>query len=197
MEIKHAIKERRSIRSYKDDPVPREIVETIIDAATMAPSTLNAQPWLFTVLTGKKRLEAIVLIKKSSLYMEEALSLVPEGEKDKIKKHLKKDKSRIERFFSDLGGAPVLIVVTMPMIDDWTSRKMGIISCGAAVQNLMLAGFNEGLGTCCVGSSLWVEDALMEMLGIKDHRLITTIALGYPAEEPKPTPRKKDVIKWV
>lgn len=197
METNEAINARRSVRNYKDDPVPKEVVERLVYAATMAPSTLNTQPWFFTILTGKKRDEAVQLIKKSSLYMEEALSLASDEDRDEIKDYMKRTKSHIERFFSDLGGAPVLIIVTMPMIDDWTSRKMGIISCGAACQNLMLAAQEEGLGTCCVGSALWVEDALMEVLGIKDHRLITTIALGYPEESPKAKSRKKNVIRWV
>ncbi len=197
METNKAINDRRSVRNYKDDPVPNEVIERLVDAATMAPSTLNTQPWLFFVLTGEKRDAAVKLIKKSSLYMEEALSLASDEDRDELREYMKRSKSHIERFFSDLGGAPVLIIATMPMIDDWTSRKMGIISCGAACQNLMLAAYDEGLGTCCVGSALWVEDALMALLGIRDHRLITTIALGYPAESPKAKPRKKNVIKWV
>lgn len=55
MDISQAISQRRSIRRFEDKPVPRELIEKILYAATLAPSGKNAQPWRFIVLEGKKK----------------------------------------------------------------------------------------------------------------------------------------------
>ena len=55
MELLEAVKGRRSIRRYKRDPVPQELVRDVIEAATWAPSAKNGQQWRFTVLTGRAK----------------------------------------------------------------------------------------------------------------------------------------------
>lgn len=53
MDMAEAIRSRKSIRGFKPDPVPREVLEQILDLARRAPSTMNTQPWEFVVLTGE------------------------------------------------------------------------------------------------------------------------------------------------
>lgn len=196
MELLEAINGRRSIRSYQDKQVPKKLIQKIIDAAIMAPSVLNAQPWLFTVLTKEKRDEAVSVINKSLLHLQDMFSILTDEEREKFEKEHAKRRSYWLNYYENIGGAPVLIIVSMSFVEGQIQEKMALIGCSAAMQNMMLVAHDEGLGTVCVGSSLWVEKEIMRAIGLRGHRLIGIIAVGYPAESPPTPPRKKDVVDW-
>lgn len=189
MDVVRVINDRRSVRAYLNKPVPKEAVQTLLDAAVQAPSVMNSQPWRFHALTGDARDRIIGIISKSSWHVEELFDLLNIQEREE-------SVQQAAQFFADLGGAPVIIVVTMPKITHPVLLKMSGISCGMAVQNMMLAAHAEGLATCCIGSSLWVDDELMKELGIEDSYLVTVLAVGYPERTPNAPPRRKDVVEW-
>jgi nitroreductase len=191
-------KGRRSIRAYEDKPVPKEMIEALIESACLAPSTLNAQPWYFTVIQGERREAILSLLRRSSLYLEDTLALLDADARDEFKKHVTpQEQEHVMAFFDSLGNAPAIVVVTTKKLTNDVLRRMALISCAAAVENLMLAASCYGLGTCCVGSALWTEEELLQQLDIADGELVTIISLGYPAEYPGPAEPRKSPITWI
>lgn len=191
------IKDRRSIRVYRDKQVPKDIIEKVIDLATEAPSVLNAQPWYFTVVQGERREAIMNLMRRSSLYLEDMMPLLEESQFEAFKAGLKEKKKHVIKFYDTLGGAPVIIVVSMRKVAGDVRRRMALQGCAMAVQNLMLAAHSCGLGTCCIGSALWVEEELLQIMDLSNSELVTIVSLGYPDETPEAPARKKDVTTWV
>ncbi|MDD2901525.1 MAG: nitroreductase family protein [Syntrophales bacterium] len=188
MDLYEAIHKRRSHRFYKPEMPPREVLERVIDAGLWAPSGTNAQAWEIAVLAGKAREEFVELASGAIPYMEPILekAQIPEDNRKLVK-----------GFFKNLGGAPVVIAVTVPRPPDAT-MDMAIIQSGAALmQNLLLAAHAEGLGTCWMTGILFVEKQLLDYLGKSDQRLLAITPIGYSAKEPPVPPRKDREVRWL
>lgn len=186
MELKEAIDKRKSIRSFENKQVPKQILKELIIKAIKAPSSANAQPWKFYVITSKKIRDEIA--KTLSL----ALGLYKK-DFDKLPKKLK-DVS-IE-FYSNMGNCPNIIFVYSKK--NKQKRDSNIMGISCAVQNLMLSAVEKGLGTCWVGSLRGFEKELNKLLKIpKDEELISSILIGYPKKGYVPLKRKKKSLKEV
>lgn len=183
------IESRKSIRKYKKDPVPAEVLERILNAGMHAPSGKNKQNWRFFVVQGKKRDEYLKHSQKSWL-----------GIKDILHKKLKPSLYEFtERFFYTLGDAPVFIFCYS--LNDLEERHYTSIgSVYMAVQNMILAAVSEGLGTCPMGAPLEIKDDVDNFLGIKkikvpegsELELLCGLVLGYPDHEPPKAPRQTE-----
>lgn len=190
LEILEAIRRRRSIRRYRPVKVPKRVVETILDAARWAPSAHNAQPWRFIVISDpevKRRVaeamaaEWIRDMAKDGVMPERRLSLAS---------------SSIKR----LSGTPLIIVVCLSMegmhsYPDERRRKfeylMAVQSLSAAIQNMLLAIHSMGLGACWLSAPLFSQEAVRRVLHIPEEvEPQALLTVGYPAEDPKPPPRK-------
>ncbi len=196
MKIIEAIEKRRSIRAFKPDPVPKEIIEKILNTALRSPSYTNSQPWEIIVVTGEKREElSRELVKLAE--MEEPIqpdipkpSSWPPIIKERIDEHFRRrhqtlgieedDKKRkkalrIEnfRFF----GAPSVIF----LFQDKSLPLWSIFDMGAFAMAIMLSALEFGLHTCPQGSLTDYSPVIKKVLGIpKDKRLIIGISIGYP-----------------
>ncbi|MDI6716617.1 MAG: nitroreductase family protein [Actinomycetota bacterium] len=191
MLLDDAINSRRTVRSFLSKPVPKEIIEKVINAGIAAPSPLNSQPWHFIVVTGKERDELVKIIRKFPAYLADILALYPKELVPLI------SEEKITEFAKDLGGAPVIIFVTMPKKTDKYAHKVDLIACSGAIQNMQLEAWSLGLGTVCLTSALWVESEIMAYLGIKDQELVTVMPIGYRALDPDPVPRNYDSVTWI
>ena len=172
---------RRSIRKFKTDPVPEEMLQRILDGAMQAPSGKNFQNWRFFVLRGKKRDEYLTYSKKSWVNIQPILQ-----------KQLKPSLYEFtERFFYTLGDAPVVILcytLNTPQEHELTSAG----SVYMAVENLNLACFAEGLGCCTMGAPLEIAKEIDQFLGVDqlpeykagDLKLLCGVVLGFPDHEP-------------
>jgi nitroreductase len=205
------IESRVSIRKFKKDPVPREILEKILNVGLHAPSGKNRQNWRFFVVQGPKRDEYLKLSQKSWL-----------GIKDILQKRLKPSLYDFtERFFYTLGDAPVIIFCYS--VNDSEERYLTSIgSVYMAVQNMILAAVSEGLGTCPMGAPLEIEKEVDEFLGVIDPKfdqaikghadtaspsaigvgvkpqLLCALVLGYPDHEPPKAKRQTEGrIHWL
>jgi len=188
MDLYEAIHNRRSHRFYKPDLPPREALKRVIDAGLWAPSGTNAQAWEITVLAGKVRDEFVALASGAIPFMEPILekAQVPE-----------QNRQLVRGFFKNLGGAPVVIAVTVPKATD-AIMQMAIIQSGAALmQNLLLAAHAEGLGTCWMTGVVFVEKQLLDFLGKPDQQLLAITPIGYSAKEPPVPPRKDREVRWL
>jgi len=198
MDVIEAVKKRKSIRGYKPDPVPRQVLEQILESASRAPSAMNTQPWEFTMLTGEVlktvRRSNVELLNsgvppnpehvvtswpKESIYRQRQVDLakqlfqfmdIPREDKEKRAKWLE----RGFRYFD----APVAIIVST---DRCLSESGPLLDIGAVIQTICLTALNFGLGTCIEDQGTMYPEVLRKYGQIPESkRIIAAVAIGYP-----------------
>ena len=198
MDYEEIAQDRRSIRGYKTDPIPREILEEIIHIAKHAPSSMNTQPWHFHVLTGEP-LERIrkgnteKMMAGSSVDREIKLNHGYEGPHRERQIEIavqlfeamgiaRDDKKRrmdwVMRGFRQF-DAPVSIVITVDkaLADDTIAH----FDCGAATYGLVLAAWSKGIGSVINGQGIMQSSVVRENANIpEDQVIMTCVAMGYP-----------------
>jgi len=189
------VESRKSIRKFKPECPPKEVLDRILSAATHAPSGKNRQNWRFIVVTGQKRNDYLTYSQKSWL-----------GIKDVLQQKLKPSLYQFtERFFYTLGDAPVLIFC-YSVNDNEERYHTSIGSVYMAAQNINLAAVAEGLGCCTMGAPLEIKDEVDRFLGVTEWdeykrgelELLCGIVLGYPDHEPPKAPRQLEGrIHWL
>ena len=183
-----AIKSRRAVRSYEDKPVPESALTTLLEAAVYAPSAINLQPWKFTVVTSKATMKQLSDIAKPAL-----LRTIPDvgnGAFANLKKSLNDPQYNI--FYK----APLLIFVS------GAKGRFDIYDCTMAAQNMMLAAYSIGLGSCWIGTAVAManEPKIKAELGVPDdHQVHAAIIFGYPKGGfPKAPPKQPaEVLKRI
>ncbi len=187
MDVFDAIKNRRSHRLYKPDPVPRQVLERVCEAALWAPSGTNLQPWDITVLTGRPRDEFVALA-----------SLAAEDIAPKLRELFDEETvAFVKKFFKNLGGAPAVVAITVWRDPDAFSQEIHVQSGAALMQNLLLAAEAEGLGTCWMSGVLTRENELLKYLGLEDRHLLAITPIGYSTKTPPVVPRKDRPVRWL
>ena len=156
MELMDVIRDRRSIRKYRPDPVPQDKIDAILEAARLAPSWANGQCWTFIVVTDPKIKHEVA--QAGNEWIEHA---------------------------------PAIIVACA---DPKQSGAKGdqsyyLLDIGIAMEHLILAAHEQGLGTCWIG---WFdEEKVRQALGVPaDLRIVASTPLGCPEEQPQARPRK-------
>lgn len=188
MNTLEAITRRRSIRKFKDTPVPDEIIVRILSAAIQAPSGKNRQPWRFIVVKEDKRPEMVRI-------MREAI----DGFKAQGM-----DTGSSEWTAGVMEQAPVTIFVFNAYgenADRDEPSLMNVVdvqSIGAAIQNLLLAALDLGLGTLWICDVYYAYEELCAWVG-ETHQMVAAVALGYADEQPRARPRKalNEVTTWL
>ena len=208
MEVIEAIRSRRSIRSFKPDPVPREVLEELLDVCLWAPSASNTQPWEFAVLGGEKIEEVkdniIETIKEHwdtsllkfkdiapdipypelpEVYLQRALAIRTRIDSHQFPagtKGLDEKRAAYLLYGGRFYGAPNAIIV-------YTEKSIcpkAILDIGIMVQTISMAAPAYGLGTCLMSMPVIWPGILREMLGIPESKLIAlAIAIGYPDDD--------------
>lgn len=182
MEVSQAIQERRSIRKFKHDPVPQDLLNKILEAATLAPSGKNKQPWKFYVIQGAKRSEMVQAMQMGM---------------DRLSK-MGINTGSAKFTLRVMETAPVTIIVfnptsKHPLLERDTGEVyadiVDIQSIGAAIQNMLLKAVDLGLGTLWICDVFFGYEELCEWLGEKG-QLIAAVSVGYPDTSPPARPRK-------
>ncbi len=181
------IRERRSIRDYADREVSDEALRAIIAAGVQAPNALGLQPWQFVVVKDRD------LMRRASDYCRPIL----------IERLEEEDRPGTEEFllalkdprYSIFYNAPVLVLVL-------GAQKIvsSVIDCTLCAENMMLAAWALGIGSCWVGSATLVQQnpGLLAALKVPDdHQIVAPLIFGYPAPlQPKPG-RREPRITWI
>jgi nitroreductase len=166
--IYETIAGRRTIRKFKQEPVPHELLERLVDAGRLAPSAANLQPLEFIAVDAAGPRAEIFPCLKWAAY------IAPGGD-------------------PRAGEEPTAYVITLA--NTKIREKMFEYDIGAAMENMTLAALEEGVGSCWMLSI--DRDKLRGILGVPDHyRIDSVLALGYPAEEPTAEVMKGDSIRY-
>lgn len=209
MDLFDAIKERKSIRRFKQTPVSDDDIKKILDAGRWAPSANNTQPWSFVVIRDKA-----LLGKMAESVRDMIDTMAPFAESEKQAQRLAAYKGNYYTFFEN---APVVIAVFMEAYDAGTDRLLakmghspedikrlrplpGLQSVSAAIQNMLLAVHALGYGSCWMTGPLVAQDAFGKLLGYgKDKFIAALLPVGVPDEDPPARPRKPldDVTRMI
>ena len=196
MDVIEAIRTRKSIRGFRPDPVPKEILRDIIDIARRAPSGMNTQPWEITIVSG----EALDNIKRENIQMLASGAIQNSGRPRQpfegvfrqrqvdlaiqlfqLMGIAREDKEkRAEwmqrgfRFFD----APAAIILS---VDSSLNESRPQFDIGTISQTICLAALNYGLGTCIEDQGIMYPEIVRKYTGIPESkRTIISIAIGYP-----------------
>jgi nitroreductase len=191
MEMMDVIKQRRSIRKFKATPVPEAAIRELLHAATMAPSGKNRQPWRFHVVQGEARDEMVRLMKEG-IAKRKAEGVDPGSSEWTVKV---------------MAQAPVTVFVFADFpanVDhdrtflELMGSSVDIQSIGAAIQNLLLAATDKGLGTLWICDIFYAYPELCAWLD-EERFMVAAVSVGYPDEAPSARPRKSvdAVTTWV
>lgn len=180
-----ALAERRSIRAYTSEPVDEAALRRLIGAAILAPSATNAQTWSFTVVRDQDLLGRLSDASKAHLLA----NLPPNLQSDRYRERLANPAYHI------FHHAPVLILISGTAPGAWV-----VENCTLAAQNLMLAAYALGLGTCWIGFAQRYlnTDEGKRLLGLPPECVpVAPIVVGHPKSVPAPTARREPDIRWV
>lgn len=198
MDIIEAIKNRRSIRAYKTDPVPRSVLEEILTVATHAPSSVNSQPWEFVIVTGEKLTE----LREKNLAMRDAgerpeYVLYPgTGLPDLIAINQERSSRITGRILEAMGlhddketriawarrglrffDAPDLIYIFM----DKKYTPSSFFDIGMMAHSICVSAMNYGVGTIISAQTVMYPRMIRNVLGIPENKNpVIGIPIGYP-----------------
>jgi len=196
LDIIDAINNRRSIRAFKKDPVPKEVINKVLEAAVRAPSGMNTQPWEFVVASGKVldeiREECNKLFNEQAfptndmlrkpyegVYRQRQVELAMEifkiiGIKREDREARNKWMLRGFRFFD----SPCQIVICA---DKEMQYHLDMLGIGALCQTIALAALEYGLGTCIADQGIMYDHVWRKYANIPESkRLVAGITIGYP-----------------
>lgn len=201
MEFEEVVQGRCSIRGYKPDPVPRKVLEEVVELATRAPSSMNTQPWHLYIVTG----EPLDRIRKANT--ERNLAGVPPSREIRSHGayegvHRQRQVDIAVQLFQAMGierndtegrqdwvlrgfrqfDAPVSIVVTYDK--ELQGGDIAQFDCGALVNGLVFAAWSKGLGAVVNSQGIMQSPVVREHAGIPDDQVIMIcVAMGYPDDD--------------
>ena len=199
MEILNVIETRRSIRSFKPDPIPGDVLNKILQAGSASPSYTNTQPWEVVVVNGKKRdelAEKLLTLAKAKAPTSPDLPIPkgwPAAMDERSREHgarrlntlglarddgAGREKLRLMNF--EFYGAPCAVFLFMDgSLGEWSIFDMGLFT-----QNLILAAHSLGVESCLQASVTNYAREIKKSLGVAENKkLVICISLGYPDEK--------------
>ena len=170
------------VREFLRQPVATAAIERLIEAAIQAPSAVNKQPWMFTVIRNRPLLDQISVQSKKYL--------VESGDAPHDFHAILSDPG-----FHILYHAPALIVISTIKDDAWSREDAAV-----AAQNLMLTAYANGLGTCWIGfAERWLQtNEGRKAIGVSEYyRPVAPIIVGHPKGGAAEVPRNPPTIHWI
>jgi nitroreductase len=198
------IRTRWSCRVFADMAIPKEVVETLIEAANFAPSPMNTQPWEFIVLSGEPlsafRDTVATWLQTPAEKTKDEFNILPEGEyytslprhlAERKKEHLRRTAQQVAKMGTSLKevynftffcyNAPVVIVVVSDAVKRDRHGLEVHQALAAAIQNILLAAHAMDYGTCWIGDIMRFGKRLNEHLELGAMKeVVGAVALGRP-----------------
>ena len=185
MDTCEALLTRRSIRRYKADPIPEDVLKEILEAGLSAPSAINLQHWYFVAVQDPDALEEVRqimggVVEKFTPVLEQRFARHPE------------QVGITNKFLSTLGGAPVGVRVCL-LKDNFPDRDGAMQSVSAAIENILLAAWDKGVGSCWLSAPqrMGFGPAFQQRFAPDKGEFVAAITLGYSDQQPKMPPRRE------
>jgi nitroreductase len=168
MDFYDVIKKRKSIRKYKGDPVPDDVLNRILEAGRTAPSAKNIQPWHFIVVRDPNTKKKLAEASRNQMFMADADVILVGCILNSIA-------------WTRMGGY----------------MNAGPVDLTIAMEHMILAAACEGLGTCWIGAFV-EEDVKKILQVPDDVTVLALTPVGYPAEEAKDRGRKhlREIVSY-
>lgn len=188
--VDESVLERRSIRHFRPDPVPRRLIAEILEHACWAPSPHNSQPWRFTVLFRRDEKERLARTMAERLEADLRARSVPEAE---ICRQVDRSRERVST-------APVAVLCSLTaegLVSHRDDRMRGlewdmaVQSVGAVLQSVFLMAYERGLGTCWMAAPMYCPDVVRDTLSLPPtYEPQALVLVGYPAREGRKRERR-------
>lgn len=179
---------RRSVRGFRDEPVPEAHLLKILDAARMAPTSGNQQPWKFLVVKDRQAREALkqACMEKGLSRIDNKAGLSLEQKKEQVKK--------LQNYYDNCFTAPLFVVVLVDMESKYPGYNH--FDGPLAAANLILAARALGYGTVFYTDTI-SDDVTRKVLKIPErYQRVCITPIGVPLEWPE-TPPKKDLSEFI
>jgi len=204
------LRSRRSVRTFTDQPIARDVLVRVLDAATTAPSSTNRQPWRFAVITSRSiRAQLVDAVARKTAEMKAIIA----------RSHHAEDFGNYGDFFHEpLAGAAAIVILQYREYPDLianliesgggdprafstaSAMQAELCSTSAAIMALLLQAHAEGLGACMMAGPMVARAEICALLGIAEPwRMVGAIALGHPAGATPVCGRKPldRVVDWM
>jgi len=199
MDVIEGIETRRSIRAFRDSPIPEETMQKILKAAANSPSYTNTQPWEAAVVCGKKKEELRSMLYELAGNNADAHPDIPlprawpPEHEARSQEHGKRrldvlgvergdeeEREKLNLMNFEFYGAPCAMFLFMDgSLNEWSIFDMGLFS-----QNLILAAHSLGVESCLQASVTRYAREIKNFLGLPEtKKLVICISLGYPDTE--------------
>lgn len=191
--VMDAIRSRRSIRKFKQDPVPTDLIDELLESARLAPSASNSQPWRFMVVTETRQRQILAELGGNQRQLKEApLVILCCGDLNSMKEDsLNRQRKELleEGVYEDIG-------VNLEWFKNRPPEKTTLLQQTSkvqanlfiAVEHMALRAVSLGLGTCWTGA--FDREKLQKVFQLPEHILpFILLPVGYPAQAPRERPR--------
>ena len=177
-----AIQNRRTIKQFRSDPVPEETVWRVLDSARWAPNHRLTEPWRITIIGTQSR-EMLADALASEMASSQDPSVLAKAKGEARRKVM---------------SSPILLAVTCRIAGNPAQQVEDLAAVCAAVQNLQLAAWGEGIGTHWNTGRVTRLPETGALLGLseRDEQLVGFLYLGYPAQVPEP-PKRRPIQDFV
>lgn len=187
MDAISAINRRTSVRRFRPDPVPRDLIAQLLECAVRAPNHKLTEPWRFAVLTGgaRDRLAELRASHRLKRFTDPASAEALAG---------------AEKVRQESLQTPVYVIVMAAQNADEITREEDYAATMMAAANLMIAAESVGLGTYLKSGGIMQDPGLIQLAAVPDQfRIVGVISLGYPADQETPRRRKpaSQLTRWV
>ena len=204
------LRSRRSVRTFNSEPVPREVMERVMEGAITAPSNTNRQPWKFAVVRDPAMRKRIV--DAVATRVAEMKAIIENS------RHAENYGDYGDFFFEPLAAAQVIVIPQYREYPDLianliesgggdpkqfttaSSMQAELCSTSMAIMNLLLQAHAEGLGACMMAGPIVAKAEIQALLGITEPwRMVGGIAIGWPVGDAPVRGRKPvdRVVQWI
>ncbi|MDA1478331.1 nitroreductase family protein [Bacillus changyiensis] len=168
--IQECIRDRRTIRKFREEPVPKELILELLEDAVYAPNHRLTEPWRFIYIgteSGKKKFVESMTV----LYND----IKPDMKEEQLQKY--------KEYFMKI---PAFLFVVLKEDENKRVRNDDFAAVSCLIQNLQLLAWDKGIGMVWKSGELLYNRGFAQSFGLKDHeRFAAVLQLGYPAEIPK------------
>ncbi len=198
--VTEAIKQRRSIRRFKPDPVPDEYICEMLEAARLAPSGSNRQPWRFIVTTDAEEKKLLRRVSLDQAFIEEApavfvccADLTAYSRASRLRREQEVLESGLIQYLSGSFADPKFREMMLNLPDPEMSAYLGTATANTyiAIEHMVLTATSLGLATCWVGG-ISSSSEIASLYHLPETTVVVALLpTGYPAQSPPPRPRLK------